>query len=61
MAVLTIEEWAACVGRHVVFTYFHGERQLGTIASVNARYVFVRFDGKTQSESCDPERLELVR
>ena len=56
---MTLDEASRNIGRKVVFTYHHGERDYGVITSTNHKNVFVRFGAKANSESCDPERLEF--
>jgi FKBP-type peptidyl-prolyl cis-trans isomerase 2 len=57
---LTLEEARRHVGERVTFHYFHGEEVIGTITSVGAKNVFVRFNPRHDyGEACDPERLSL--
>jgi len=38
----------------------HPDCELGVVTSTNEEYVFVRFDGKSHPQSCDPDTLQLV-
>lgn len=52
-------------GQRVAYVHFDGKREYGTVSSVGAKYVFVRFDRQvalggwegTTSQSCDPRDL----
>lgn len=55
-------------GQRVDYVHFDGTAERGTVSSVNAKYVFVRFDKHTAkfgwdgatSQSCDPNDLHTV-
>jgi hypothetical protein len=49
------------VGRLVIFTYHHGEKEEGIATSANDRYVFVRFPTSQTSQACEPSMLTLVQ
>lgn len=48
------------VPRHAHGDDQHPDCEHGEVTSTNGDYVFVRFDGKRSSQSCDPDTLQLV-
>ena len=57
---MTIEEAHAHIGDGVVYAPAHGEREEGTITSVNDRFVFVRYGSRRTSAATDPAALFLL-
>jgi len=47
------------VGRRVIYTANHGEREVGTISSWNENMVFVRYGLGPTAAATNPERLEF--
>lgn len=48
------------VGRQVIYTAHHGERQAGVISSWNKDWVFVRYGMGSTSAATDPEQLTFA-
>ena len=46
------------VGREVIYTTLHGEREAGRLSSWNHRFVFLRFKGP-QGEACEPDQCHF--
>ena len=47
------------VGRNVIYTAHHGEREEGVISSWNDHYVFVRYGRGSTAAATDPDQLEF--
>lgn len=57
---MTLEEAGAAIGRTVLYYQQHRAVEEGTITGVNARYVFVRYQGDRYPKATAPELLELA-
>jgi hypothetical protein len=47
------------VGRFVIYTAHHGEREEGVISSWNDTYIFVRYGRGSTAAATDPNQLEF--
>jgi hypothetical protein len=57
---MTLNEARAHIGDGVVYRTAYGRTEDGVITSVSDRFVFVRYEGRWQSESTEPASLSLL-
>lgn len=56
---MTLEEAGRCIGARVIYTAPRGRTEYGTISSVNASFVFVRYGDSLQAQATPADRLTL--